>query len=80
MAAAGFLFSGPMISAQDVEKLPKELEALKFRYEVEVTRVLDPVQKNYLEALDDLLRRYTEAGNLEAVMKTREESGTTTML
>ena len=72
LAAAVVLVAGSHSPAEE-EEIPKGLADLKFRYDVEVARVLDPVQRNYLKALRELQKSYEKEGDLDAVVKVREE-------
>jgi hypothetical protein len=54
-------------------ELPNEIQKLNESYEREIARVLPPIQEKYIQALEQLLEKYTKAGLLEEAMQTKKQ-------
>lgn len=52
---------------------PERLKVLRDSYQRELERVTAPVDRKYLDALNQLVTNYTQAGDLDAALAVREE-------
>jgi hypothetical protein len=72
LAAAGvFLTTAALVFAQTAYE--RELSQLKDQREQSKATVVEPIERRYQAALEQLLRRATQAGDLEGAIKVKEE-------